>query len=109
MDKAIRVIAGFRNVPFGYVWKELYQELLYKHHIGLTQRAHKPYIQYIREDEWPIVQQSLAAICEDNGVSISRVMWKVKHDIVQKFENVEDFSGESEAAQESVITGKECN
>lgn len=109
LNKAIRVIAGFRNVPFGYVWKELYQELLYKHHIGLTQRGDKPYIQYIREDEWPIVQQSLAAICEDNGVSISRVMWKVKHDIVQKFENVEDFSGESEAAQESVITGKECN
>lgn len=107
LNKAIRVIAGFRNVPFGYVWKELYQELLYKHHISLTQRGDKPYIQHIREDEWPMVQQSLAAICENNGVSITRVTWKVKHDIVQKFENAEDFSGESEAVQEFVSAGKE--
>lgn len=90
LNKAIRIIAGFRNVPFGYVWKELYQELLYKHHISLSQRGNKPLIQHIKENEWSMVQQSLAAICENNGISISRVMWKMKHDIVDKFDNVED-------------------
>ena len=107
LNKAIRIIAGFRNVPFGYVWKELYQELLYKHHIALTQRGTKPYIQYIKENEWPMVQQSLAAICEDNGVSISRVMWKVKHDIVDKFDDDSFEEDEKTDTKEFSSVGKE--
>lgn len=107
LNKAIRIIAGFRNVPFGYVWKELYQELLYKHHIGLTQRGTKPYIQYIKANEWPMVQQSLAAICEDNGVSISRVMWKVKHDIVDKFDDDSFEEDEKTDTKEFSSVGKE--
>lgn len=85
ISKAVRVIAGLRKVPFGYVWRDLYQELLYKHHIGLTMRGKKPFIQHVREEEWPMVQQSLAAICEDHGISISKVLWKIKHDDPKKY------------------------
>lgn len=105
INKAIRVIAGVRKVPFGYVWRDLYQELLYKHHIGLSQRGDKPYIQHVKEDEWPMVQQSLAAICEDNGVSISKVLWKIKHDDVKKYEDDKEDRGEAESA-ESVPVGQ---
>ena len=101
LNKAIRVIAGFRQVPFGYIWKELYNELLYKHHISLSQRGGKPYIQHVRQNEWDKVQQSLCAICEDNGISISRVMWKVKHDIANKFENDTSIGGEVEYQEEN--------
>lgn len=45
----------------------------------------KPFIQHVREEEWPMVQQSLAAICEDHGISISKVLWKIKHDDPKKY------------------------
>lgn len=78
VNKAIRVIAGILSKPTAYVWKELYDELRYKHGIGLTQRGKSPFIQYVREDEWPLVQQSLSAICEKNGVSPSYVLQRAK-------------------------------
>lgn len=71
LNKAVRSIASARDVPFGYVWNELYNELLYKHHIGLKNRGNAPYIQHIKENEWGLVQQSLAAICEKNAVSLN--------------------------------------
>lgn len=71
LNKAVRSIASARDVPFGYVWNELYNELLYKHHIGLKNRGNAPYIQHIKENEWALVQQSLAAICEKNAVSLN--------------------------------------
>lgn len=71
LNKAVRSIASARDVPFGCVWNELYNELLYKHHIGLKNRGNAPYIQHIKENEWALVQQSLAAICEKNAVSLN--------------------------------------
>lgn len=78
VNKAVRVIAGILSKPTAYVWKELYDELRYKHGIGLTQRGKSPFIQYVKEDEWPLVQQSLSAICEKNGVSPSYVLQRAK-------------------------------
>lgn len=78
INKAVRTIAGIRGVPFGYIWKELYDELLYKHKIGLSQRGDSPYIQHIKENEWKFVIQSLSAICEAHGVSVSKVMEAAK-------------------------------
>ncbi|MPM06325.1 hypothetical protein SDC9_52624 [bioreactor metagenome] len=78
INKAIRVIATKLHVPFGYPWKWLYDELRYKHNIGLTNRGKAPAIQWVREDEWPLVQQSLCAICEDKGLSPSKVMAAAK-------------------------------
>ena len=78
INKAVRTIAGLRKVRFDVVWKELYDELLYKHRIGLSMRGKKPYIQYVKEDEWPMVQQSLVAICQNNNVDASAVSLSVK-------------------------------
>ena len=72
LNKAVRSIAFLRGVSVGKVWKELYNELLYKHHIGLQYRGRPPYIQHIKENEWPLVQQSLAAICIDHNISITK-------------------------------------
>ena len=74
LNKAVRVIAGIRDIPFGFVWKELYDELLYKHHIGVKMRGKAPYVRYIRNNEWGVVQQSLSAICEKNGIAIDSVL-----------------------------------
>ena len=74
LNKAVRVIAGIRDIPFGFVWKELYDELLYKHHIGVKMRGKAPYVRYIRDNEWGTVQQSLSAICEKNGIQIQSVL-----------------------------------
>ena len=78
MKFAKAAIAGLRKVRFDVVWKELYDELLYKHRIGLSMRGKKPYIQYVKEDEWPMVQQSLVAICQNNNVDASAVSLSVK-------------------------------
>lgn len=78
LNKAIRLIASARGTKFGYIWKELYDELLYKHHIGLQMRGDAPYIQYIKENEWKFVLQSISAICEDNGISPSKIFEKAK-------------------------------
>lgn len=78
LNKAIRLIASARNTKFQYVWKELYDELLYKHHIGLQMRGDSPFIQHIKEDEWKFVLQSVSAICENHDVSPSKIFWKAK-------------------------------
>jgi len=78
VNKAVRVIAGTLNQPFGYVWKYLYDELLYHHHISLSMRGKPPVLKYLHEDEWPKLIQSLAAVCEKYGLSFDNVMKKAK-------------------------------
>lgn len=80
INRAVRLIANKCNTNFGYIWTELYKELSYKHHIGLPKRGKPPYIQYVKEDEWPKVQQSLSAICEVRGLSSSKIMRDAKID-----------------------------
>jgi len=62
----------------GYSYINLYDELLYHHHIGLSMRGKPPVIQYLHEDEWPKLLQSLAAVCETNGLSFEKVVEKSK-------------------------------
>ena len=78
LNKAVRVIAGKGSVAAGFVWRMLYDELRYKFGIGLSQRGEAPYIQHIHDDEWPQVQQALAAISESFGVSPSYVFKRAK-------------------------------
>jgi len=73
INKAIRLIASECGTKFAYIWKQLYDELRYKHGIGLSQRGKRPLIQHVKENEWAQVQQSLAAICEANNVSFSKI------------------------------------
>lgn len=78
INKAMRIIATKLHVPFGYPWKWLYDELRYKYGMGLSQRGKAPAIQWVKENEWSNVQQSLCAICEDRGLSPSKIMRESK-------------------------------
>lgn len=78
VNKAIRIIASMTHMQFGVVWSKLYDELLYRHHISLRSRGKAPYLRYVKENEWPLVQQSLCAICENNGVSPTHVFERAK-------------------------------
>lgn len=51
INKAMRIIATKLHVPFGYPWKWLYDELRYKHGMGLSQRGKAPAIQWVKENE----------------------------------------------------------
>lgn len=78
INRAVRVIANQTKKYPGSIWNELYTELYYKHGIGLKHRGESPYIQYVKEDEWSAVQQSLSAICEKYEISPSYVMETAK-------------------------------
>lgn len=78
INKAVRVIANHSKKYIGSIWNELYDELYYKHGISLKQRGEAPYIRYVNKEEWPLVQQSLSAICEKYEISPSYVMEKAK-------------------------------
>ena len=76
LNKAVRVLTGKSRRPYGEVFKDLYEELRYKH--GMGQRGKPPLIQHIREDEWQNVIQSFAALCENRGVSPTEVLEAAK-------------------------------
>lgn len=78
LNKAVRVFAGMADIHFGKVWKMLYDEVYYKHRIGVKQRGGKPYINNIRESEWPLVIQSMSALCKKEGISPSEIFKKAK-------------------------------
>ena len=78
LNKAIRVMANILHTQYGTIWNKLYDELLYKHNIGLKMRGDAPYIQYIKENEWKHVIQSLSAICEANEINTVEVFQKSK-------------------------------
>jgi hypothetical protein len=78
INKAVRYLASRVGNNFGKAWKELYDELRYKHRIGPTQRGQSPYIQYVKHDEWPLVVRSLSAICEKYGFSPTEIFEKSK-------------------------------
>jgi len=78
VNKAVRVIAATLDQPFGYIWKHLYDELLYNYHISLSMRGKPPLLQYLHEDEWPKLIQILAAGCEKYGLSFDKIMQKAR-------------------------------
>jgi len=80
LNKAVRTLASKAHKPFGYIFKELYDELRYKQNIGLSQRGKPPYIQYIKESEWKQVMQSFSAICENNDCSATQIIQKARTD-----------------------------
>ena len=73
INQAVRRLAGKSHLFVGAIWNELYDELRYKHGIGLSQRGSSPYIQHVKPKEWPLVQQSFAAICEQRGFSAESI------------------------------------
>ena len=78
INKAVRILGSKSGAGIGAMWRELYNELRYKHGIGLSQRGKAPYIQHVRKDEWPLVQQSLSALCEKYEIEPSYIFERAK-------------------------------
>ena len=78
LNKAVNVLARKTGFPQWQVFVSLYNELKYKHGISLTRRGAKPLIQHIREDEWDVVVQTFAALCENWECSPTEVLAKAK-------------------------------
>lgn len=77
-NKAVRTIASWAGKPYGVVWKLVYDELQYKHGMSLAHRGTPPLLRHVKDDEWAKVQQSVCAICENLGLSASKVMAEAK-------------------------------
>ena len=78
INKAVRILGSKSGAGIGAMWRELYNELRYKHGIGLSQRGKAPYIQHVRKDEWPLIQQSLSALCEKYEIEPSYIFERAK-------------------------------
>lgn len=83
LSKAVRILAKRSGCGYGRAWAELYDELLYKNHINLRARKSRrkkatTVVEVIKENEWPLVLQSFAAICCNYGISPSDVLHKAK-------------------------------
>ncbi len=76
INKIVRIIATKLKKPFYEVWNFLYDELLYKHSIGLKARGKAPYIQHIKEDEYTKVLSTLTAICEKYNLNFAEIVKK---------------------------------
>lgn len=76
----VRALSHKVKRPYGELWSELYKHLKYKYHIDLKARARtdKPYIKYIRDNEWTFLQKSLSAIIEENGLNVSEFLKEVE-------------------------------
>ena len=78
INKAVRVLANTLSINAAFVWSELYDELLYGHHINLKKRGKSPYIQHIKEDEWGSVVSVFTSMCESKGVNTAEILKKAK-------------------------------
>lgn len=74
LNRAVRVLSAKSHVPEVFIWSGLYSELKYKHRINLKKRGPAPYVQYIKDKEWPVVQKTFAAMCEAEGYEPSEIM-----------------------------------
>lgn len=97
LNRAVRVLSAKSHVPEVFIWSGLYSELKYKHRINLKKRGPAPYVQYIKDKEWPIVQKTFAAMCEAEGYEPSEIMQEKS--FVQRaaeWEEKKKFQGENE-------------
>lgn len=64
LNYGIRRLASKSSMQVGQLWNEFYRQLLYKYHIHLKARGDRPWLQYIKEDEWENVIKCFSALCE---------------------------------------------
>ncbi len=76
VNKVVRTVANRLNKPIYEIWNYLYDELLYKHSIGLKARGKSPYIQHIKEEEYPKVISTLTAICQKYNLNFAEIVKK---------------------------------
>lgn len=85
INKLIRSLAaalGYKQISFLY--KEIYDQLLYKYHINLKARrtskegkwSQKPLLLYVKDTEWKYFYKLIAAICSRNGVHLEKISKK---------------------------------
>ena len=101
-NAVMRKLAIRLRMPFKMLFGIFYKRLMYKYHINLKARGEKkkPYIQYIRPDEWGLVQQCIVAILEDNGINatefLQRCQMTIKQHELTPDETLEKWLNETE-------------
>ncbi len=78
LSRAMRALSGLLKVEYCAAYSMLFQELLYKHHISLKARGGKPYVQWLKPEEYKKAYQSIAAMCEVHGISAAKLFEKAK-------------------------------
>ncbi len=78
LSRAMRALSGLLRIDYSAAYSMLFQELLYKHHISLKARGGKPYVQWLKPEEYKCAYQSIAAMCEVHGISAARLFEKAK-------------------------------
>ena len=75
-NAVMRKLAMKLRISFKMMYGIFYQRLMYKYHINLKARGdkQKPYIQYIKPDEWNLVQKCIVAILEDNNINATEFL-----------------------------------
>lgn len=73
LSAVIRKLASVLHMDYSMAWGCLYKQLNYRYSINLKARGDrkKPYIQYVRDNEWDKVQKCIVALLEDNGINAS--------------------------------------
>lgn len=83
-NKVVRLMAQKLGWRFGSCWNEIYNELLYRHNINLKSRHTKggkksaPLLEYLHEDEWKDLYQTIAAMLQARYVNPSEIFEKAK-------------------------------
>lgn len=78
LSKVMRTFAAKLHTSFQSAYAMLFNELLYKHRIGLKMRGKKPYVQWLKPEEYRKAYQSVAALCESCGVDTAEVFAAAK-------------------------------
>ena len=79
-NKIVRLMATNLDWKFGKAWKEVYDQLSYRHGISLAMRwAHdgkpknKPLLSYLHDDEWAKFYKTVAAMLQARYVNPSKI------------------------------------
>lgn len=94
LSRAVRVIASNAGITFPKAWEEFYTELCYKFHIHLSKRGErkKPFVQYLKDDEYPLAQQAVVNLCTKYGLDVSDVISKAKLPVVTIADEIQSES-----------------
>lgn len=83
-NKVVRLMAQMLGWTFGSCWKEVYNELLYRHNINLKSRHTKggrksaSLLEYLHEDEWVDLYRTIAAMLQARYINPSEIFEKAK-------------------------------
>lgn len=83
-NKVVRLMAQMLGWKFGSCWKEVYNELLYRHNINLKSRHTKggrksaPLLEYLHDDEWVDLYRTIAAMLQARYINPSEIFEKAK-------------------------------